>query len=150
MAEFGKRSKDNLSTAHEKLQRVMNRAIKKYDFTVIYGHRTPEEQFELFKKGRELQSDGTWKKVGSVVTNIDGKSKKSKHNYLPSLAVDVAPYPIDWNNIQRFKDMAKIIIESAKEEGIKIIWGADWDMDGDIKEHKLIDYPHFELDPSEL
>ena len=121
MAEFGKRSKDNLSTAHEKLQRVMNRAIKKYDFTVIYGHRSPSEQFELFKKGRELQSDGTWKKVGSVVTNIDGKSKKSKHNYLPSLAVDVAPYPIDWNNIQRFKDMAKIIIESAKEEGIKIV-----------------------------
>jgi len=97
-----------------------------------------------------LQSDGTWKKVGSVVTNIDGKSKKSKHNYLPSLAVDVAPYPIDWNNIQRFKDMAKSYIESAKEEGIKIVWGADWDMDGDIKEHKLIDYPHFELDPSEL
>lgn len=150
MASFGKKSKDKLSTVHPKLQLVMNEAIKVYDFTVLYGQRTVEEQFELYKQGRQLQSNGTWKKVGSTVTELDGKVKKSKHNYSPSLAVDIAPYPIDWNNIQRFKDVAKIVLQCSKNLNIKIIWGADWDMDGNIEEHKFKDFPHFELDPSEL
>lgn len=150
MATFGKKSLDKLSTAHPKLQLVMKEAIKSYDFTVLYGNRSVEEQFELYKKGRELQSDGTWKKVGSTVTELDGKIKKSKHNYSPSLAVDIAPYPIDWNNIQRFKDMAKVVLQCAKNLNIKVIWGADWDMDGNIEEHKFKDFPHFELDKSEI
>lgn len=150
MPVFGKKSKDKLATAHPKLQLVMNEAIKVYDFTVLYGQRTAEEQFELYKQGRQLQSDGTWKKVGSTVTELDGKIKKSKHNYSPSLAVDIAPYPIDWNNIQRFKDMAKVVLQCAKNLNIKVIWGADWDMDGNIEEHKFKDFPHFELDKTEL
>ena len=149
MPKFSKSSLDKLNTAHPKLIKIMNEAIKRYDFKVLYGHRSPEEQFELFKKGRTF-TNGSWVKTGSVVTNLDGTVKKSKHNYYPSHAVDIVPYPIDWNNLQRFKDMAKIVIEVAKELNIKIIWGADWDMDGDIKEHTFIDYPHFELDKSEI
>ena len=150
MATLGKQSLEKLSTAHPKLQLVLKEAIKSYDFMVLYGTRTVDEQFELYKKGRQQQADGSWKKVGSTVTELDGKIKKSKHNYSPSLAVDIAPYPIDWNNIQRFKDMAKIVLQSAKNLNIKIIWGADWDMDGNIEEHKFKDFPHFELDPSEI
>lgn len=150
MPSFGQKSKDKLATAHPKLQLVMNEAIKVTDFTVLYGNRSIEEQFELFKKGRELQADGAWKKVGATVTELDGKIKKSKHNYSPSLAVDIAPYPIDWNNIQRFKDMAKVVLQCAKNLNIKVVWGADWDMDGDIEEHKFKDFPHFELDKSEV
>jgi len=150
MATFGKKSQDKLSTAHPKLQLVMNEAIKAYDFTVLYGNRSVDEQFELYKQGRQLQSDGTWKKIGSTVTELDGKIKKSKHNYSPSLAVDIAPYPIDWNNIQRFKDMAKVVLQCAKNLNIKVVWGADWDMDGNIEEHKFKDFPHFQIDDSEL
>lgn len=150
MPGFSKKSLDKLNTCHPKLQLVMNEAIKHYDFTVLYGTRTVAEQFELYKKGRELQPDGTWKKVGSTVTELDGKTKKSKHNYSPSLAVDIAPYPIDWNNIQRFKDLAKVVESAAIAVGVKIVWGADWDMDGNIEEHKFKDFPHYELDKSEL
>ena len=150
MPAFGQKSKDKLATCHPKIQLVMNEAIKVYDFTVLYGTRTVEEQFELFKQGRELQADGTWKKIGSTVTELDGRVKKSKHNYTPSQAIDIAPYPIDWNNIQRFKDMAKVVLQCAKNLNIKIVWGADWDMDGDIEEHKFKDFPHFEIHPSEL
>ena len=53
MYKFSKRSKDNLASADIKLQQLFNEVIKEFDCTVIYGHRTPEEQFELFKKGRE-------------------------------------------------------------------------------------------------
>ncbi len=60
----------------------------------------------------------------------------SNHNSNPSKAIDVAPFPIDWNNIQRFLDMAKVIKESAKTVGVEITYGGDW---------KMKDYPHFEV-----
>lgn len=142
MPSFSQKSKDKLNTCHPKLQLVLNEAIKATDFTVLYGNRSVEEQFELFKKGRELQADGTWKKVGATVTNLDGKNKKSNHNYSPSHAVDIAPYPIDWNNIDRFKALAEVVKKCAKNLNIKIVYGGDWT--------SFKDYPHFELDKSEI
>ena len=142
MPKFGKQSQDRLATCHPKIQLIMNEAIKTYDFTVLCGTRTPEEQYELYKKGRELQADGTWKKIGATVTNIDGRTKKSQHNYSPSHAIDIAPYPIDWNNIARFIELSKIVKQCAKNLGIKIEYGGDWT--------SLKDYPHYQLDKSEL
>ena len=142
MPKFGKQSQDRLATCHPKIQLIMNEAIKTYDFTVLCGTRTPEEQYELYKKGRELQADGTWKKTGATVTNIDGRTKKSEHNYSPSHAIDIAPYPIDWNNIARFTELSKVVKQCAKNLGIKIEYGGDWT--------SLKDYPHYQLDKSEL
>jgi len=135
MYKFSKRSLDNLATAEEKLQVLFNEVIKEIDCTVIYGHRTPEEQFELFKQGRE-KKDGWWVKVGKTVTNLDGNIKKSKHNYFPSKAVDVVPFPLDWNNIESFKNLAVIVKKKAKELNIDVEWGGDWQMK---------DYPHWQV-----
>ena len=136
MYKFSKRSKDNLSTADVQLQKLFNEVIKETDCTVIYGHRTPEAQFALFKKGRERQ-DGWWVKVGATVTNLDGTTKKSKHNYFPSKAVDVVPYPLDWNDIESFKNLAVIVKKKADELGIEVEWGGDWT--------SLKDYPHWQV-----
>jgi peptidoglycan LD-endopeptidase CwlK len=136
MATFGETSKKKLATCHPDIQKVMNEAIKHFDFTVLYGHRTSEEQFELYKKGRKQNAAGNWVKVGSTVTNLDGHKKKSNHNYSPSRAVDIAPYPIDWNNIDRFKEMAAVVLDAAKKVGVSIVWGGNW---------KMRDYPHFEV-----
>ena len=138
MPKFSKRSLDNLNSAEDKLQILFKEVIKDYDCIVIYGHRTPEEQMELFQKGRK-RIDGWWQVVdkSKVVTNLDGSVKKSKHNYFPSKAVDVLPYPIDWNDIQRFKDLAKVVKQKAKELGIEVEWGGDWT--------SLKDYPHWQV-----
>lgn len=135
MYKFSKRSLNNLATAEEKLQLLFNEVIKEIDCTVIYGHRTPEEQFELFKQGRE-KKDGWWVKVGKTVTNLDGSIKKSKHNYFPSKAVDVVPFPLDWNNIESFKNLAVIVKKKAKELNIDVEWGGDWQMK---------DFPHWQI-----
>lgn len=148
MAAYSQKSKAKLNTCHPKIIRIMNRAILKMDHTVLFGNRPEAEQFELYKKGRKLHK-GKWVKVGPTVTDRDGKIKKSMHNYVPSLAIDVAPWPIDWNDLERFEELKDVIFEAAEEEGIKIIWGADWDSDGNIAEHSLQDYPHFELAPGE-
>lgn len=136
MYKFSKRSLNNLATAEEKLQVLFNAVIEEIDCTIIYGHRTPEEQFELFKQGRE-KKDGWWVKVGKTVTNLDGNIKKSKHNYFPSKAVDVVPFPLDWNDIESFKNLAVIVKKKAKELNIDVEWGGDW--------ASLKDYPHWQV-----
>lgn len=136
MPKFGERSLQRLSTCDPRIQKVMNEAIKHYDFTILYGERSAEEQFALFKQGRKLQN-GKWVKVGKTVTNLDGINKLSKHNHSPSLAIDVAPYPIDWDNISRFKELSHVIKEAMITVGVSLQWGGDW--------IKFVDYPHYEI-----
>lgn len=120
MPSFGKTSKKRLATVDPRLQKILNEVIKIYDFTILCGHRTEAEQNEAYSSKK---SQLKW--------------PNSKHNTMPSIAVDIAPWPIDWNNIQQFKDLAKIIIEEAKKIDVELIWGGTWET--------LKDYPHFEL-----
>ena len=87
-------------------------------------------QQELFKQGKSQK---------------DGIHKPSRHNYYPSLAVDVAPYPIDWKDLRAFAAVAKIVQEEAEALGIDIRWGGDWDRDGEWKDERFLDMPHYEL-----
>ena len=147
MATFGAKSLERLATCHPDIQKVMNEAIKHYDFTILYGTRSVEEQFFLYKKGRKYV-DGKWvvSNKKDVVTGMDGIIKKSKHNYSPSLAIDIAPYPFNgWNDLDQFIRLKEVIFKAAKSVGVKLVWGADWDSDGDIAEHSLQDYPHYEI-----
>ena len=136
MATFSKSSLAKLELAHKDLQKILKQAILEMDFTIVCSVRTKEEQFKLFQQGRTLK-DGEWVKTGTTVTNIDGINKKSMHNYTPSLAVDLAPWPINWEDETRFNKLAQIIKRIASDNNIEISWGGDW------KSFK--DLPHFEL-----
>lgn len=128
MYKFGNRSLDNLRTCHPDLQEILEEAIKLVDFAIICGHRNKDEQDKAFHSGMS--------KV---------QFPNSKHNTYPSSAVDIAPYPIDWNNTERFTHLVGIIRGIAHMKGIKIRCGIDWDCDGDITDHSFMDYPHVEL-----
>lgn len=128
MPNFSGTSLARLRTCHPQLQALMTKTITITDFSILCGHRGQVEQ-ELAVKN----------KVSKV------HWPNSKHNAFPSLAVDIAPYPIDWSDLQRFHDLAKIVIGVATEMGIKIRWGGDWDGDGDLRDQTFNDLPHFEL-----
>ena len=66
-------------------------------------------------------------------------------NANPSRAVDVAPYPIDWSDRERFTYFAGFVKGIASQMGIDIIWGGDWDNDTDLKDNGFDDLVHFEL-----
>ena len=68
---------------------------------------------------------------------------KSKH--LSGDAVDLVPYPVDWDTASKFDLIALAMFEAANDLGIKIRWGADWDQDGKPRERGEYDSPHFEL-----
>jgi hypothetical protein len=125
---FGKSSQKQLETCHPIIQEILNEAIEYIDFSVLCGHRNKKAQTKAFNDG-----------------NSKVQYPDSEHNSLPSLAADVAPYPIDWDNLVRFAYLMGVIKGIAHEKGYKIRTGIDWDNDGDITDHNFMDYPHFEL-----
>jgi hypothetical protein len=53
------------------------------------------------------------------------------------MAIDVVPYPVDWDNINAFYEFAGRVKQKADELGIKVRWGGDFD--------GFFDGPHWEL-----
>jgi len=124
MYKFGKRSKERLKGVKPELKKVLNELIKIMDVTVIEGLRTEARQNELVSQGKS-------------------KTKYSKH--LLGKAVDIAPYPIDWNDRERFHLMGGMVRGIGHQLNIPIRWGGDWDSDGEIKDNSFDDLVHIEL-----
>ena len=128
MPRFSTRSKSRLNTCDEKLVELFKEVVKGFDCTIIEGHRGQKKQDEAYNKG-----------------NSKVKFPNGKHNKSPSLAVDVAPYPIDWRDRDRFHYFAGYVLGIASQMGIKIRWGGDWDMDTQTKDNSFDDLVHFEI-----
>ena len=128
MPKYSNRSAIKLAECDERIQRVFNTVIETVDNTILVGHRNQEDQEEMYETGRsQLQ----W--------------PNSLHNSLPSKAVDVAPYPIDWNDRERFTLFAGYVLGVAENMGIKLRWGGDWDRDFKTSDNSFDDLVHFEL-----
>ncbi len=129
MSSFSKKSLDQLDTCHPDLQLLFKTVVKSYNCSILCGHRGKEDQDEAFRSGK---SKVQW--------------PNSKHNELPSRAVDVAPWPIDWSDTKRFYHFVGYVMAVAEGLGINIRSGADWDGDLDFKDQSFNDVVHFELD----
>ena len=128
MPQFSANSLSKLATCDERLQQIMKVVIEHWDCTIVEGSRPQEVQDEHYRTGRS--------KV---------QYPHSKHNSSPSAAIDVAPYPIDWNDVARFRYFAGFVMGVATMHGVKLIWGGDWDSDRSCKDQTFHDLPHFEL-----
>lgn len=131
MPNFGKASRRRLLTCDPRIILVANDVIRFIDFAVTCGHRTDEEQDELWAIGRD--------KPGRIVTYKRGG--ESVHNLDPSPAIDLAPWPIDWSDHSRFIELAGAIRYAAWIRGIKLDWGGHW--------QTFKDLPHFQIPKSE-
>lgn len=130
------RSEKRLEGVNPTLVSIVRRAAKRLPFSlfVVEGLRTRERQAELYAQGRT--------KPGKKVT----WTLHSKH--LEGKAVDLAPLingAIDWADLSKFDAIAKAMQDAAKEVGVDVRWGGDWDMDGQPRERGESDSPHFEL-----
>jgi peptidoglycan L-alanyl-D-glutamate endopeptidase CwlK len=126
MPVLGTKSKERLATCHPLLQRVLKSAILDFDFSVICGVRTAEEQNRAYDIGASRL-----------------RYPQSKHNSTPSMAVDITPFPLDWNDTLAFRALAVVVkrhwdaIPLAEREGFRLVWGGDW--------ARFVDMPHWEL-----
>ena len=139
MYKFSQRSKDRLKGVHPDLVMCVQQAMDKQimDFSVVEGLRSQERQQDLFNKGFS-------------------KTLKSKHLRQSDgfgHAVDLYPYPInmakvnnnDVREIARFSLLAGVVLSCAYDIGITVVWGGDWDSDGQTLDHSFFDAPHFQL-----
>jgi peptidoglycan L-alanyl-D-glutamate endopeptidase CwlK len=135
---LGQQSRARLKGVHPDLVRVVEHAIKRTatDFMVLEGVRTPARQKELYAQGRTKPGKVvTWTLTSNHFAKVDGYGH----------AVDLCPFPVDWNDLKKFDAISKAMFAAADELGVKIRWGADWDQDGKPRERGESDSPHFEL-----
>lgn len=136
---LGTASLKNLEGVHPDLialvKDVMDLQIM--DFRVNEGVRSLEKQKEYVAKGVS-------------------KTLKSKHLIQPDgygHAVDLYPFPVDmkavnagsWRENGRFALLAGMMLALAKKRGLTVVWGGDFDSDGEILDNTFTDFPHFEL-----
>jgi peptidoglycan L-alanyl-D-glutamate endopeptidase CwlK len=134
MPKFRQASFSKLTTCHPDLQVLMYEVIKYFDCIVLEGYRNEADQEKAFAAG-----------------NTKLHWPHGNHNRLPSMAIDVSPYPIDWNNSKRFYWFAGYVMgiaQKLKDDGKmthSVRFGGDWDGDKDITDQKFNDLVHFEL-----
>ena len=96
-----------------------------HDLLITCTSRSTDEQAALYAQGRT--------KPGPIVTQLDGTTHKSKHNLVPSKAIDVAVVvggKVSW-------DAAQYAPLGPLAEHYGLVWGGSW--------HTLKDYPHLEV-----
>ena len=128
MPRFGKKSRERLATCDERLQRVFNEVINYVDCSILEGHRGEERQEKLFDEG-----------------NTKVHYPNGRHNASPSRAVDVVPYPVDWDDRERFHLFAGFVLGIAYSMDIALRWGGDWNQNFEVDDNQFDDFPHFEL-----
>lgn len=126
MPKFGEESLKQLETCDARLIHLFLRVVETADCKVLEGHRDPQRQIELYNK-----------KLSRVMVG--------KHNTVPSLAVDVTPYPINWKSINRFYYFGGYVLGIAEIMGIPIRWGGDWNRNFQVNDQDFNDLVHFEL-----
>lgn len=128
MYKLSHRSYERLNGVDAILIAILTEAIKEspYDFGIPKsgGMRTPEEQNELYKKGR---------------SRADGYKHKSYHQ--TGKAFDIYAY-VDGNaswEKEHLTAIAQHILKVADEQfNVDLSWGGHW--------HSFVDLPHFQID----
>ena len=157
---LSKKSLAKLEHAHPDHQKLWAAVIKStpIDFGIAFTYRTPEEQFDLYKKGRMLVGDN-WviEDRSKIVTYKDGYKKLSKHNFSPSKAVDIYAYingKASWDTAHLaaiygvVMTVADILLATG-EITHKITCGADWNRNGVLvnqdNHESFLDFPHYQI-----
>ncbi len=136
MAHLSPQSREKIETCDKRLQRIVDIAIRFFDFMVSEGHRGEEAQNVAFASGA---SKLRW--------------PNGNHNTKPSIAMDLIPCPPpktpeEWASVEtalRFHLLAGLILGIALCLNIKVRWGGDWNQNNRSSDEKFKDYPHFEL-----
>lgn len=140
-------SKKRLEGVDPRLAKVVNRAIELtlVDFTVTQGNRTKDEQARLYGKGR-TGAQMTAKGLPAAYARPGERQVTwtMNSNHIGGRAVDLAPYAngrIEWDEdgkLGYWPKIAAAMKQAAKELGVTIKWGGEW-------QGSQLDRPHFEI-----
>ncbi len=139
MPELSEFSLGNLNTCRSEIIDVVQIVAKEFDIRVLEGRRAWARQEELLLAGKTTKAGG--ESAHNPPLLADGTEDP---NWL-SDAVDIVPYPIDWNDAKRFIYMAGLMIGVGRTLNINLLWGGNWDDDQVIiDDQNFDDLPHFQ------
>ncbi len=119
MPSLTERDLIHLATCDARWQMLLPKVAEKTWLMVIGGHRNEEKQNEAFRDG---------------YTQVQWPN--SKHNQEPSLAIDLCPLPVNWQNTRHFFELAAYVWAESLKKDVPVIWGGSFSFG---------DYGHFEL-----
>ena len=134
MASYSTSSSDKLRESHPDLQTIFNYVIQYWDNTIVTGGRNRIEQTDKYQRG-----------LSTV------KYPYSKHNSVPSMAIDSVPYPSLYRsreNLIAYGGFVMGVASMLKAYGAvehELRWGHDWNMDDNLEDNDFDDTGHFEL-----
>jgi hypothetical protein len=130
--KWGSRSAAVRAGLHKKLKIIVDRILEEVaDISLISGHRGEEEQNDLFRSGKSTL-----------------EYPQSKHNTYPSMAVDLQPYPYPKRDEKLWGALGYIAghaMRIARDEGVTLRWGGDWNRNGDLTDQRFDDLFHLEI-----
>lgn len=137
MLRFGKASKRRLATVAKELQHLAEEAlaVEIIDFSVTDGRRSKERQNQYFAEGK---SKVQWPDSHHNVLEPDDLAE----------AFDLTPFVNGALSYDKTHCcvLAGVILTKAKELGLKIRWGGNWDRDLEpITDQDFQDLVHYEL-----
>lgn len=124
MNRFSRASLSALQGVDYRLQDLAFKVLQIHDCKVTEGLRSEEQQRVYVARGASRTMD-------------------SRH--LTGHAIDMYPFPINWNNMKRFYYFAGIVVATANFMDIPVRWGGDWDGDNDLDDQNFNDLGHFEI-----
>lgn len=140
---LSKLSLSRLNGVDQRLVNVVKRAIQitQQDFMVVEGVRTKEQCYINYGKGRTVAQcrarNVPEKYAQPKLAKVTNVSDPLSTKHYVGKAVDLVPYPVDWNDISKFKVISNAMKAAAIELNVAIACGGDWST--------FKDYPHFEL-----
>ena len=127
---FSDKSKQVRATLDPRLQVMVDELLAYMDVSLVWGHRTEAQQNALWPEHTRVR----W--------------PNSKHNPMPSLAVDIQPYPYPQteNDLRAgLGYMAGLCWLIAERNNFSLKWGGDWNRNGDVTDNGFDDLFHLEI-----
>ena len=140
--KLSERSLKSLEGVNPNLVKVVERAIEltEQDFLVLEGVRSKEQCYINYGKGRtaaQCSAKGVPTKYAQPnLSKVTWLNNPLASKHVTGNAVDLVPYPVTWDDLNKFKLINEAMQKAAQELGVSLDWGGDWTKK---------DYPHFEL-----
>ena len=140
--KLSERSLKSLEGVNPNLVKVVERAIEltEQDFLVLEGVRSKEQCYINYGKGRtaaQCSAKGVPTKYAQPsLSKVTWLNNPLASKHVTGDAVDLVPYPVTWDDLNKFKLINEAMQKAAQELGVSLDWGGLW---------KNKDYPHWEL-----
>ena len=132
MRYYGTESMMFLASVKPDLRQIFTLAINDVDLKILCGRRRKIEQNYLYQTHA---SKVQWPHSKHNVERVDDLAE----------AIDYAPWPIDWNDAELFRNVSHYLRGIGKGIGVELRLGSDWDRDFLQRDQRFHDLGHVEL-----